>query len=134
MSRPYLFSIFINNLEISIDNHTALFKYAHNPTLIVPVWSNDHRCTDLVDQLLTWSKDNGMMCNPSKCKELIFRKKVFSQDIVLVNNILQCMELPILGVMFQENNCKYSKHVLAKLIKTNECLFVLRSLWQEGFG
>ena len=28
VSGPHLFSIFINDLEISIDNHPALFKYA----------------------------------------------------------------------------------------------------------
>ena len=42
MSGPYLFSIFINDLEISIDNHPALFKYADDSTLIVPVWINGH--------------------------------------------------------------------------------------------
>ena len=41
VSGPYLFSIFINDLEISIDNYyPALFKYADDSTLIVPVWSN----------------------------------------------------------------------------------------------
>ena len=35
--------------------------------------------------------------------------------------------------MFQ-GNCKYSKHVRAKLIKANKCLFVLRSLRKEGFS
>ena len=74
-----------------------------------------------------------MMCNPSKCKELIFRKKGFSQDLALVSNIPQITELPFLGVMFQEN-CKYSEHVRAKLIKANKCLFVLRSLRKEGFS
>ena len=92
-------------LEISIDNHQALFKYADDSTLIVPVWSNGHCRTDLVDQFLIWSKKNRMICDPSKCKEIIFHRKGFIQDIAQVNNILQCTELPILGVMFQEN-CK----------------------------
>ena len=43
--------------------------------------------TDLVHQFLIWSKDNSMICNPSKCKELIFRKKGFIQDIAQVNNV-----------------------------------------------
>ena len=77
MSGPYLFSIFINDPEISIDNHPALFKYTDDSTLIVPVRSNGHSRTDLVDKFLIWSKDNRMICNPSKCKELIFRKKGF---------------------------------------------------------
>ena len=42
VSGPYLFSIFIDDLEISIDNHPALFKYADDSTVIVPVWSNGH--------------------------------------------------------------------------------------------
>ena len=74
-----------------------------------------------------------MICNLSKCKEIIFRKKGFIQDIAQVNNIPQCTELLILGVTFQEN-CKYSEHVRAKLIKENECLVVLRSLRKEGFS
>ena len=74
-----------------------------------------------------------MICNPLKCKEIIFRNKGFIQDIAQVNDIPQCKELPILGVTFQEN-CKYSEHVRAKLIKANTCLFVLRSLRQEGFS
>ena len=99
----------------------------------VPVWSNGHCRTDLVDQFLIWSKENSMICNPSKCKEIIFRKKGFIQDIAQVKNIPQCTELRILVVTFQEN-CKYSEHVRAKLIKANKCLFVLRSLRKEGFS
>ena len=74
-----------------------------------------------------------MICNPSKSKEIIFRKEGFIQDIAQVNNIPQCTKLPILGVTFQEN-CKYSEHVRAKLIKANKCLFELRSLRKEGFS
>ena len=133
VSGPYLFNIFINDLEISVDNNPALFKYADDFTRIVPVWSNGHCRTDLEDQLLTWSKENSIISNPSKCKEIIFRKKGCIHDIVEVNNIPQCTELPILGVTFQEN-CKYSEHVRAKLIKANKCLFVLRSLRKEGFS
>ena len=124
---------FINDQEISIDNHRALFKYAHDSTLTLPVWSNGHCRTDLVDQFFIWSKENSIICNPSQCKEIIFCKKGFIQDIAQVNNIPQSTELPILGVTFQEN-CKYSEYVRAKLSKANKCLFVLRSLRKEGFS
>ena len=133
VSGPYLFSIFINDLEISIDNRPALFKYADDSTVVVPVWSDGHCRTDLVDQFLIWSEEKSMICNPSKSKEIIFRKEGFIQDIAQVNNIPQCTKLPILGVTFQEN-CKYSEHVRAKLIKANKCLFELRSLRKEGFS
>lgn len=71
VSGPYLFSIFINDLKISIGNHPTLFKYADDSTFIVPGWSNGHCRTDLVDQFLTWSTDNSMMCNPLKWNEFI---------------------------------------------------------------
>ena len=41
----------------------------------------------LVDRFLIWSKENSMICNPSKCKEIIFRKKGFIRDNAQVNNI-----------------------------------------------
>ena len=66
--------------------------------LIVPVWSNSLCRMDLVNQFIIWSKENSMICNPSKCKEIIFRKKGFIQDIAQVNNIPQCTKPPILGV------------------------------------
>ena len=100
---------------------------------IVPVWSNGLCRMDLVNQFIIWSKENSMICNPSKCKEIIFRKKGFVQDIAQVSNIPQCTKPPILGVTLQEN-CKYSEQVRAKLIKANKCLFVLRSLRKEGFS
>ena len=64
---------------------------------------------------------------------LTFLKKGFSQDIAPVSNILQCAELSILGVTFQQN-CKYSSHVRAKVIKANKSLFVLGSLRKEGMS
>ena len=99
--------------------------------LIVPVWSNGLCRMDLVNQFIIWSKENGMICNPSKCKEIIFRKKGFIQDIAQVNNIPQCTKLAILGVTFQENY-KYSEHVRAELIEENKCLFGRKEGFSQG--
>ena len=88
MSGLHVFSIFVDDLEISIDNHPTLFKYATTLLSFFPfgvIMATAH--TDLVHQFLIWSKDNSMICNPSKCKELIFRKKGFIQDIAQVNNV-----------------------------------------------
>ena len=133
VSRPYLFNVFINDLEINLEGRPALFKYADDSTIIVPFWGNGQCRTDLVDQFLSWSSRNRMTCNPIKCKEIIFRKKGFSQDIAPVRNIPQCAALSILGVTFQQN-CKYSSHVRAKVIKANKSLFVLGSLRKEGMS
>ena len=38
VSGPYLFNIFLNDLNITLGNHDALFKYADDSTIIAPVW------------------------------------------------------------------------------------------------
>ena len=38
VSGPYLFNIFLNDLEVDIDGEKALFKYADDSNIIVPVW------------------------------------------------------------------------------------------------
>ena len=131
VSGPYLFNIFINDLELVLGNQPALFKYANDSSIIVPVWSNGLCCTDLVDEFLTWTNNNKMGCNPVKCKELVFRKSSYNDNITQIHNIQQCNELPLLGVTFQ-SSCKYNLHVKSKLLKANKCLFILRSLRKEG--
>ena len=91
---------------------------------------NMYNNNNLVGQFLAWSNNN-MNCNPGKCKELIFHKKGFNQSLPPVYNIPQCIELPILGITFQDN-CKYSKHVQNKLLKANGCLYIIQSLQMEG--
>ena len=131
VSGPYLYNVFMNDLELDLDGRPALFKYVDDSNAIVPVMKNNECRTDLVGQFLIWSHENDMDCNPEKCKELIFRKKGFDQVVSPVYNILQCVDLSVLGMIFQEN-CKYSKHIKAKLLKANRCLYVIRSLRKEG--
>ena len=40
VSGPYLFNIFLNDLEIIQVNRTHLYKYADDSTIIVPVWKD----------------------------------------------------------------------------------------------
>ncbi|XP_068735680.1 uncharacterized protein [Montipora capricornis] len=131
VSDPYIFNIFINALELVLGNQPALFKYADDSSIIVPIWSNGLCRTDLVDEFLTWTNNNKMVCNPVKCKELVFRKSNYNDNIAQIHNIQQCNELLLLGVTFQ-SNCKYNLHVKSKLLKANKCLFILRSLRKEG--
>ena len=49
VSGPYLFNIFLNDLNITLGNHDALFKYADDSTIIAPVWKE----VDCSDQLLS---------------------------------------------------------------------------------
>ena len=53
----------------------VLFKYAYDSITVAPIWKDSDTSADLVNQFLSWSINNQMLCNPSKCKELIFQKK-----------------------------------------------------------
>ena len=75
VSGPYLFNIFLNDLEISYNNAPALFIYADDSTMVSPVSNQCDPSANLVGQFMTWSKDNNMSCNLKKCKEPIFRSK-----------------------------------------------------------
>ena len=73
VSDPYLFSIYLNDLEISIGEETICFKYADDCTIVIPVFKkNNDSAAGLVNTFLEWSCINLMKCNPSKCEELVF--------------------------------------------------------------
>ena len=74
VSGPYLFNIFLNDLEQNLMVFN-LFKYADDPNIVAPVWKNYDSSAVLVNDFLKWSENNQMLCNPSKCRELTFRKK-----------------------------------------------------------
>ena len=78
---PHLYNVFLNDLEVFMNATPVLFKYAHDSTIVAPVWKDSDTSADLVNQFLSWSINNQMMCNPSKCKELIFRKKDSSSTL-----------------------------------------------------
>ena len=64
---PYLFNIFINDLEIEIDHESALFKYADDSNILVPVWCDGtDESENAVGRFLSWSENNSMHSNPKK--------------------------------------------------------------------
>ena len=97
VSGPYLFNIFLNDLEISYNNAPALFKYADDSTMVSPVSNQCDPSANLVGQFMTWSKENNMPCNPKKCKERIFRSEGTNSQYNPVFDISQCSSLFLLG-------------------------------------
>ena len=52
VSGPYLFNIFLNDLEISYNNAPALFKYADDSTMVSPVSNQCDPSANLVGQFM----------------------------------------------------------------------------------
>ena len=106
-SAPYLFNVFLNDLEIKLGSTPALFKYADDSTIVAPVWKGgSDTSSGLVDKFLTWANCNSMSCHPNKCKELVIKKKGNCTFYPVVSNIPQHATLDLLDLTFQ-NGCEF---------------------------
>ena len=99
--------------------------------MVSPVSNQCDPSANLVGQFMTWSKDN-MSCNPKKCKELIFRSKGNNSQYNPVFDISQCSSLG--GLRSRVIVSLFRAHVNLKLIKSNKCLHVLRTLRKEQYS
>ena len=129
LSGRHLFTIFLDDLEISLNGKDILFKYADDTSIVSPVWKEQDNSVDIVRTFTEWSEKNCMFSNSKKCKELVIRKKGCTNVFTPVSGIPQTCQFSVLGLILQDN-C----HVHEKLIKANKCLFILRSLRQEGYS
>ena len=91
VSGPYLFNIFINDLQTDPESNSLLFKYADDSTLIILVWKegDSNTAIHVVNNFTEWSIDNCTKCNSSKCKEMVLRKKGYNNVLETVQNIPQ---------------------------------------------
>ena len=48
VSGPFLFRIFLNDLEINLGSESAVIKYADDTSIIVPVWKDNDCSIELV--------------------------------------------------------------------------------------
>ena len=131
---PYLFSVFLNDLEINQGSTPTLCKHADDSTIVAPVWKGVRDTSSgLVEKFSTWSNCNSMKCNLTKCKELVSKKKGTSTSFPVVCNTPQHATPELLGLAF-ENDCKFSDNAKAKLCKANKCLHVLRLCRKERYN
>ena len=133
VSGPYLFNLFINDLDFNENELTFRSNYfSDDSTFLVKVCKAEGDLSDdLINQYFRWSGDNCMPCNVNKCSELTLCKKTAVQ-MTPVQGIKQVDSSKILGVTFQNNN-RFIKHVEVKLLEVNKCLYVLRCLRKEGY-
>ena len=114
-------------MEIFFNGCPVLLKYADDFTIVSPITRNRDPSAGLVEQFLTWCKDNKIVCNPCKCKELVGRKKNHNVLYSPINNIPQCNSFVLLGVTLQSDRG-------TKLVKANKCLHVLQTLRKEHYS
>ena len=130
VSGPYLFSIFIDDLNIKDPKgNTVLVKYADDSTIISPVIHKDNVDIDhsarYVESFLDWTSNNGMKCNTSKCKEIIFRKKQsLNNTFSIVSQIPQTSSHKLLGITFQADS-RFNYHIKEVLATINKGLFII---------
>ena len=55
---PYLFDVFLNDVEVFMNDTPMLFKYADDSTIVAPVWKDSDTSADLVNQFPSWSMKN----------------------------------------------------------------------------
>ena len=84
-----------------------------------PVYKDRDISANMVNQFLTWPKDNAMSYNPSKYKELARPKKDTVVDSFgIISRIPKCNELLIVGISFQ-GDWRFTSHVRNTLTKAN---------------
>ena len=126
---PYLFSLFLDDLDINDHDDTALIKYTDDTSIIVTVRKDaPDESLKILELFLNWTADYEM-----SCKELcLTRKSVQTALFPEICGIEQVNELHMLGLTLQQS-LKYTKHVKVKLYEANQCLYILRALRKEGY-
>ena len=70
VSGPYVFNIFLNDLEIKLGNETLGVKYADDCTIIAAVYDDVDHSAELINQFVQWAGQNRMNSNSTKYKDL----------------------------------------------------------------
>ena len=76
---PYLFNVFLNDLEITLDYLNVLYKYADDLSIVAPVWKTGDNSSETITQFFDWTERNEMLCYPIKCRELTIPKKGYQE-------------------------------------------------------
>ena len=115
--------------------NTTLILFYLNMHMILHQSHLSDTSPELVNQFLTWSKDNRMSCNPLNVGNLFLERKTIMRQYACapISGIAQLKDLPLLGLIFQGYS-KSSSHVKIKLTKANKCLHVLKTSRKEQYN
>ena len=57
VSGPHLFTIFLNDLEISLNGKDILIKYADDTSIVSPMWKEQDNSVDIVRMFMEWVRE-----------------------------------------------------------------------------
>ena len=61
VSGPYLFNVFLNDLNVQLEGVDILFKYADDTNIVIPLWKDGvDQSPEVVGNFLRWSEKNSM--------------------------------------------------------------------------
>ena len=124
-----LFLIMINDLLTDWKNR---WKYVDDTSTAETIGPDcNSNLQDLVNYIVTWTKNNNMKLNVEKCKELIidFAKKKHHFPPLTVDdmNVERVKSTCILGLTIQDN-MKWNEHIHNIVKKASKRLYMLRLL------
>ena len=84
MSSPYLFNVFLDNLEIKQGSTPAVFKYVDDSAIDAPARKGGRDTSSgSVEEFMTWANCNSIKCNPTSVKNFSSKRKGTSHPILL---------------------------------------------------
>ena len=104
VSGPYLFNLFLNDLDVAqYSQDSDLTKYSDDTSILETVRKNSvDESQKALNALLEWTEVNGMSCNTSKCKELCMAKTGVSPNFPPLCGIEPSNSFTLLGVTLQK--------------------------------
>ena len=85
---PYLFNVFLNDLNIQLEGVDILFKYADDTNIVIPLWQDGvDQSQEVVGNFLRWSeKKNPCRVIQESAKNSLCVEKGFVDELCKIYN------------------------------------------------